>query len=48
MKKRIGYAGSISNAGAQKVEAPFKSNGKKGNSTVKTGNDLRTGKSDKK
>ena len=43
--KRPGYAGSIQNTGAQKVNAPFLQNVKKGNGQVKTGNDLRTGSS---
>lgn len=43
--KRPGYAGSIQNTGAQKVNAPFSQNVKKGNGQVKTGNDLRTGSS---
>ena len=38
-----GYAGKIQHTGVQKVNAPFANTGKKGNSTVKTGNDLRTG-----
>lgn len=41
--KKPGYAGSIQNTGAQKVNAPFANNSKKGTSTVKTGSDLRTG-----
>ena len=40
MKK--GYAGSIKNAGAQKVEAPFKTS-KKAKPVVKKGADLRSG-----
>lgn len=42
------YAGRISHNGAQKVEAPFKSE-KKSNAKVKKGNDLRAkgGKPDK-
>ena len=44
---RPGYAGRIQNAGAQKVQAPFGTGAKKGKSTVKTGGDLRTGKSGK-
>ena len=40
--KRPGYAGRISNSGAQKVEAPFQ-NTKKGTGTVKKGTDLRSG-----
>ena len=39
------YAGSIKNTGAQVVKAPFSGDNKKGNSTVKTGNDLRGSKS---
>lgn len=42
MSEKNGYAGKISNSGAQKVQAPFQ-NAKKGNGTVKTGNDLRSG-----
>lgn len=41
------YAGKITNSGAQKVEAPLKSS-KKSSSTVKVGNDLRSGKKAKK
>ncbi len=44
MADKKGYAGRIQNSGGQKVQAPLANNGKKGNSTVKTGNDLRTGK----
>jgi len=44
MSNKKGYAGSIQNSGAQKVKAPLPAGGKKGNSTVKTGNDLRGGK----
>lgn len=39
-----GYAGRIQNTGAQVVKAPFNGNPKKGKATVKTGEDLRTGK----
>ena len=39
---RPGYAGKIQNAGAQKVQAPFSTSGKKGKSTIKSGNDLRS------
>ena len=39
---RNGYAGKIQNTGAQKVKAPFATSAKKGKTTVKTGNDLRT------
>ncbi len=42
-----GYAGRIQNTGAQKVKAPFSTGAKKGKTTVKTGNDLRTGRSGK-
>ena len=45
--KNCGYAGKISNSGAQVVKAPFSGDGKKGNGTVKTGNDLRSSKSEK-
>jgi len=38
------YAGSIKNTGAQVVKAPFSGDNKKGNGTVKTGNDLRGSK----
>ena len=41
---KSGYAGQVQHAGAQKVNAPYSSGGKKGQSTVKTGGDLRTGK----
>ena len=44
MAEKKGYAGSIQNSGAQKVKAPLANSTKKGNSAVKTGNDLRTGK----
>lgn len=44
---KCGYAGRIQNAGAQKVKAPFSTNGKEGKTTVKSGSDLRTGKSSK-
>ena len=37
-----GYIGKVSHSGVQKVTAP--TTGKKGNGTVKKGNDLRTGK----
>ena len=42
--KKGGYAGAISNSGAQKVKAPFNAGGKKGTQRVKTGEDLRSGK----
>ncbi len=38
------YAGRIGNTGAQKVKAPFSSDGKGGKTIVKTGTDLRAGK----
>lgn len=41
--KKCGYAGNIQNSGAQKVQAPIANQSKKGNATVKKGNDLRTG-----
>lgn len=44
---KSGYAGKIQNAGAQKVNAPYSSGGKKGNSTVTRGSDLRAGKGGK-
>ena len=37
--------GASKKKGAQKVNAPFSQNVKKGNGQVKTGNDLRTGSS---
>ena len=37
------YIGRISNSGAQRVQAPIATNGKKGTTHIKTGNDLRTG-----
>lgn len=44
---KCGYAGKIQNTGAQKVKALFSTGAKKGKSTVKTGGDLRTGKTGK-
>lgn len=44
---KSGYAGKIQSAGAQKVNAPYPSGGKKGKSTVTRGGDLRTGKGSK-
>lgn len=41
---KTSYAGRIQNSGAQKVKAPLATETKKGNATVKTGTDLRTGK----
>lgn len=43
-EKKKGYIGNIQNSGAQKVKAPVAAGGKKGNNTVKTGTDLRSGK----
>ena len=39
-----GYIGRIGNTWTQVVKAPVSANTKKGNSTVKKGTDLRTGK----
>lgn len=39
-----GYAGKIQNTGTQKVTAVFSGTGKAGKSTVKKGEDLRSGK----
>lgn len=46
MKKTSGgtYAGRIQHSGAQKVKAPFPGNEKHGKTTVKTGDDLRSGR----
>ena len=44
MAKDNGYVGRISNAGTQVVEAPHQVKAPKGNSVVKSGNDLRCGK----
>ena len=41
------YAGKIKNSGAQIVKGPFAGGAKKGKSTVKRGDDLRTGKGGK-
>ena len=38
-----GYAGRISNSGSQVVQAPAQIKGKKGQSVVKRGSDLRSG-----
>lgn len=43
-RKGFGYIGRITNAGAQRVEAPVNPGNKKGKAVIKTGNDLRTGK----
>ena len=42
-----GYAGKIKNSGTQVVKGPYSGGQKKGKSTVKTGDDLRTGKGGK-
>ncbi len=39
-----GYIGKIGHGGAQVIKAPVSADTKKGNSTVKKGTDLRTGK----
>ena len=44
MSKKNGYIGKIGNSGAQVVKAPVNPGGKKGNSSVKKGTDLRNGK----
>lgn len=41
MKKQNGYAGSVSNCGAQVVTAPLAKKGKKAKSTVKRDGDGR-------
>ena len=38
------YAGRIGNSGVQVVKAPFPANGPKGKTTIRTGDDLRSGK----
>lgn len=45
--KKCGYAGSIKNSGAQKVQAPLANQSKKGTANVKKGEDLRGGGSGK-
>lgn len=42
-----GYEGKIKNTGGQVVKGPYADGGKKGNGTVRTGDDLRTGKKGK-
>lgn len=42
-----GYIGRVSNGGAQIVKAPAQDKGKKGNSRVIRGSDLRNGKGGK-
>lgn len=44
MAEKNPYAGKIKNTGGQVVKGPYADGGKKGKSTVKTGEDLRTGK----
>lgn len=46
-KKAPGYAGRISHGGAQSVKAPFPAGEKRGKKTVRTGEDLRSGKAGK-
>ena len=41
---KSGYAGKVQHAGAQKVNAPYSSGGKKGQSTVKPGGALGPGR----
>lgn len=41
---KSGYAGKIKNTGTQKVEAVFKTEKAGGKSTVKKGEDLRSGR----
>lgn len=43
-EKKGGYVGKIGHTGVQVVKAPLNGDTAKGKSTVKTGNDLRTGK----
>lgn len=43
-KKHCGYVGKISHNGAQKVKAPLSGNVSKGKGSVKSGDDLRSGK----
>ena len=45
MSDKNPYAGKINNSGSQVVKGPYAESGKKGNSSVKTGTDLRGGKS---
>lgn len=45
MAEKKGYAGRIANAGSQEVKAPNQVKAKGGKTVVKTGGDLRTGKS---
>ena len=42
------YAGKIQNTGSQKVESLYGGTSKKGNGTVKSGTDLRTGSTGKR
>lgn len=43
MAENKGYAGRIKNSGSQVVKAPYASEAKRGQSTVKKGEDLRGG-----
>lgn len=45
MAERKGYAGKIANTGTQEIKAPLQKREKGGKTKVKTGGDLRTGKS---
>jgi len=44
MAEKSGYIGKIKNTGVQEVKAPVSGKGSSGKKTVKTGNDLRTGR----
>lgn len=44
MDRKPGYAGSITHAGSQKVEAPLDKAAPHGKTVIHTGKDLRTGK----
>ncbi|MGN1120725.1 MAG: hypothetical protein ACI4RV_00075 [Eubacteriales bacterium] len=44
MSEKNGYVGNIGHGGSQVVKAPLPGDGKRGNGTVKTGDDLRGGK----
>ncbi len=43
-EKKKGYVGQISNGGTQVINAPHAKPAKRGNSVIKKGGDLRTGK----
>ncbi len=45
MAEKKGYAGKIANAGTQEIKAPLQTRAKSGKTKVKTGGDMRTGKS---